>query len=112
MPGPRDNGCHLMGIHVFWYDGCNCGSTRCINHMYTCGTRQGRAFVIMQHVEQSKVTSRSLQGQSFVNSNKNIIQTKPYCPLLDRRMYRNICVAVPQNHVKRNDLELALNDLT
>ena len=69
MPGPRDNGGHLMEMHVFWYNGCNCGSTRCIN-MYTCGIRQRRAFVSVQHFGQSKVTSRSLQGQSFINSNK------------------------------------------
>ena len=53
MPGPRDNDGHLMEMHVFWYDGCNCGSTRFINHMYTCGIRQGRAFVNMQHLGQS-----------------------------------------------------------
>ena len=101
MPGPRDNGGHLMKMYVSWYNGCNCDSTRCINHMYTCGIRQRRAFVSMQHFGQSKVTSRSLQGQSFINSNKKIIQAKPYCSLLDRRaIYRNICVAVPQNHVK------------
>ena len=27
-------------------------------------------------------------------------------------MYRNICVAVPQNYVKWNDLDLALNNIT
>ena len=71
MPGPRENGGHLMevGLHVFWYNGCDYESTRCINHMYTCGIRQGRAFMIMQHLGQSKFTWRSLQGQSFVNSN-------------------------------------------
>ena len=25
MTGSRDNGGHLMEMHVFWYDGCNCG---------------------------------------------------------------------------------------
>ena len=32
---PRDlNGGHLLEMHVFWYDGCNCGSTKSINHYY------------------------------------------------------------------------------
>ena len=102
MPGPRDNGGHSIEMHVLWYNGCNCGSTRCINHMYKCGIRQRRAFVSMQPFGQSKVTSRSLQGQSFMNSNTKIkIHTKPYCSLLDRReIYRDICVAVPQNQLK------------
>ena len=60
-----------INFTCFWYDGCNCGSTRSIKHLYTCGIRQGWAFVSMQHLGQSKVTSRSLQGQSFINSNKN-----------------------------------------
>ena len=45
----------------------------------------------MQNLDQSKVTSRSLQGQSFINSNNRIIvdKPKPYCPLPDKR--RNVC---------------------
>ena len=77
--------------------------------MYTCGIRQGRAFVSMQHLGQLKVTSRSLQGQIFINSNKKIIQAKAYVHFWIGAMYRNICVAVPQNHVKWNDLERALS---
>ena len=50
MPGQRDdNGGHLTEIHMFWYEGTNCG---------------------MQHLGQSKVTSRLLQGQSVINLNK------------------------------------------
>ena len=101
MPGPRDNGGHLMEMHEFWYDGCNCGSTRCINHMYTCGIRQRRAFVSMQHFGQSKVTSRSLQGQSFINSNNFFVYKPSYIVhFWIGAMYRNIdpmCGSSPES---------------
>ena len=101
MPGPRDNGGHLMEMHVFWYNGCNRGSTRCINHMYTFGIRRGRAFVSMQHLGQSMATLRSLQGQSFINSNKiKLYQPSHIAHFWIGAIYGNICVAVPQNHVK------------
>ena len=100
IPGPRDNGCQLMEIHVFWYNGCNCGFTRCINHMYTCEIRRGRAFVSMQHLGQSMCTSKSLQGQSFINSNKKLYQPSHIAHFWIGTIYRNICVAVLQNHVK------------
>ena len=71
MPGPRDNGGHLIEMHLFWYDGCNCESTRF--------------------------------GQSFINLNIFFYTS---------HVIGNIRVAVPQNHVKWNDLELVLNSLT
>ena len=78
--------------------------------LYTYGIRQRRAFVSMQHSGQSKVTSRSLQGQSFINSNKkNVYKRSHIVHFWIGAMYINICVAVPQNHVECNELERALS---
>ena len=58
--------------------------------MYTCEIQQRRAFVSMQHLGQSKVTSRSLQGRSIINSIKKSYKPSHLVHFWIGTMYRNI----------------------
>ena len=92
MPGPRDIGGHLMKMRVLWYDDCTVdlqGLLTICTHVRSGrgGTTEhtlhsiysyGRDFVSMQYLGQSKVTSRSLQGQTFINSNNILNFTFSY----------------------------------
>ena len=66
MPSPSDDGGHLIEMHV------TVDLQGVLTLLYTCVIRQERAFLRMQHLSQSKLTSRSLQGQNLINSNKKI----------------------------------------